>query len=774
MNVHDDMEARTDVYVAGGLSADERRDVDQHAAGCAACAARLKDAQDFAAWAKGLIAIDAPPADLENRLIERFRAAGQVKKRRFRVGGQVLKISITVAATAALIFLGDVFTAQQSVQGYDGYLSLNSKLIVQSNSAAAEARLRALSSASADYTRDFWALDASELRPLTIAPSATQSASATLRFQARSGGFESFFGRDLSRTGWSEEGERMQRGLQASLGDDAGVDVLNRANKSLPDISGEMAKNPSGATSESLAAKLSEDKGYVPSASLAIETDAIKDRKEKLVALKDSAMAKLPPALPDPGPQVSTLAVAKEVEQFEERPNQDNRKIVRNAEATIEVDSYEATYKKLGEMVAAEKGYIAGGDIQKMANGKIQANVTIRIPADRFEGALARIKDLGTVRYQNIKSEDVTKEYFDLDARLKSKELLAERLRKLLAEGKGSVKDLMEVEVQLGGAQEAIDKIKGEMRYYDSVVSMSTLILGIVEKDLSQPFEYVQTLSANLALTARDPDDAYARAQKEITNAGGQVVDSRMNRQNDGSSTGTIRARVDADKFSSLRESLKKLGVVTNDTINQQKTARGGNEGTSKIDAPLRKEQALLDLSVSSPPIFVTRRSQIIVETGEVESAYQNARRAVEGAGGKIVNGSLTGYAAGSQAKLQIQVDADKFSALVDSLKTAGKVKNANVNSVLPAASADGSSALLRERAEIDFALVSPQQLIAEEHGLMKSIRDTFANSWAGLLWSVEKLFVGISMIGPWLLLLVLAWVFWRRRKKPAPVPPSK
>jgi hypothetical protein len=118
------------------------------------------------------------------------------------------------------------------------------------------------------------------------------------------------------------------------------------------------------------------------------------------------------------------------------------------------------------------------------------------------------------------------------------------------------------------------------------------------------------------------------------------------------------------------------------------------------------------------------------------------------------------------QATLRIQIDADKFQALVDSLKSAGKVKNANINSVLPAASADGSALLLRERAEIDFALVSPPQLIGEEHGLWKSVQDTFAKSWAGLLWSIEKLFVGISLAGPWVVLVLIALFFWRRRKK--------
>jgi glycine cleavage system regulatory protein len=446
-------------------------------------------------------------------------------------------------------------------------------------------------------------------------------------------------------------------------------------------------------------------------------------------------------------------------------PVQENRKIIRTADVGVEVDSYDAASTKITELVTAEKGFVASANTQKMANGKIQATVVVRVPPDRFDAVVAKLKELGTVRYQNIGSEDVTKAYVDLESRLKGKEILAERLRKLLAEGKGSVKELMEVEVQLGNTNEAIERIKGEIKFYDNRIGLSTLTLQIAEKDLGQPFEYVQTLQANLALTARDPDDAYAKAQKEILGAGGQVVDSRMSRQNDGSSIGTIRARVEADKFAALRDALRKLGFPTNDTVNLQKSAHGGQEGTPKVDAPLRKELASLDLTISSPPLFVTHKSQLLVESPAVESAYQNSRKAIEAAGGKIVDGALAGRGDRMQGSLRAQVDADKFAALVESLKTAGTLKNANVNHLLPTVTPEGMP-LLRERAEIEFTVVSPPQLIGDEHGLVKTIRDTFANSWSGLLWSIEKLFVGVSLAGPWVLLLAAGLLGWRRLRR--------
>ena len=118
METHDRMESVADVYVAGGLGAEERRDIEQHASTCAACAALLRDAREFSAWAKGAIAADAPPSDLEERVVERFRASGQSKKRRFPVGNRVLKLTASIAAAVALVFLGNVFSGKQEAEGY--------------------------------------------------------------------------------------------------------------------------------------------------------------------------------------------------------------------------------------------------------------------------------------------------------------------------------------------------------------------------------------------------------------------------------------------------------------------------------------------------------------------------------------------------------------------------------------------------------------------------------------------------------------------------------
>jgi glycine cleavage system regulatory protein len=720
MSMHERMESMADLYAAGGLSADERREADQHAAGCPSCAALLRDAKEFAAWARGAIAPDAPPADLEDRLVARFRASGQSKKRRFLVGKRILKVSGSIAAAVALVFLGNAFSDH-------GPTSLKTL-------ASAEADFRA-NDRDWHHVNKFWTTD-----------SAGREERGAIAGKEREGlrdgkppagdEFAYFFGKDLGIV--ERDKANQQRGLQE------GLDKLAQDREGGARFGG----LPGGM------AKALQDQAEADN----LEVTKLNRSLNRLTETESAGEA--------------LKSIAEEAKAGDEQAQQPLQKIIRTADVSLEVESYEATYAKLTELIAAEKGNISAASTQKMANGKIQATLTIRIAPERYEAVIGRFKEFGTILNQTLGSEDVTKAYIDLETRLKSKEILAERLRKLLAEAKGNVKELMEVEVQLGATNEAIEQIKGEIKYYDNLVGMSTITLRLFEKDLGQPFEIVETLKSNIAVTARDPNDVYVKAQKEITDAGGRVIASNMSRQNDGTSVGTVRGRVDSEKFPALREALKKLGVVTNDTVSQEKIARGGKQGMPKADAPIRKEQAVVDFTISSPPLFVTKRSQILIETAQVESAYQNARRVVEAAGGKIVDGSLTGRADGMSAVLRAQVDAEKFADLLTSLKAAGEVKNANVNHTLPAVGPEGTMPLLRERAEIELALVSPPKLIGEQHGVLKTIRDTFANSWAGLLWSIEKLFVGISLAGPWIVVLAVAWILWRRaRRKKAATP---
>ncbi len=732
--MHDRFESLVDLLLARGLDDAERRDAESHAASCSPCGALLADARSFHAWAAGAIAPDAPPADLEDRLIVRFRAAKGAKPRRsWPRLARVLKIGVGFAAVTALIILGATFT-NATMDAPTSYLSsVQANLVahsgVQDSGVGGVYRGSNLGWVSPD------------------APNRTEFGFSSIVTEG---------GRSKPRNGT----------LVDVVSDGTDLEVRKAPEAGVPGTSGTYAVH---SELHSLAKNMSE------------EADALNFPSSDL-GLAAAYSTAAPKPAPEPTlreeAQVSTLAVAKNLAHLEtvmkegSEPSaepvrlQADRKLIRKGVLAVEVEAYDAASTRIAAIAAEEKGYVADADTERLANGKVHAVLVLRVPPDRFESTLAKLRALGTVRNQSVTSEDVTKAYTDFEARLGAKSALLERLKKVLADAKGTVKELMEVEVQMGKTQEEIEAIKGELQYLAGQVAMTTIKVDLSEKDLGQPFEVVQTLQAAIGITSAETEAAYVRAQKAVADAGGQVVDSNLVRSKDGSAKGTIKAKVDAEKFPALREELRKLGHVDVDTVVDRKTARGGQEGPARPDAPVRKEQAVITLSIVTPPIHVARRAQLSVETADVEGPYLAARKSVEAAGGRVLGGSVTGRTDGMSANLIVQVDTGRFVALLDGFRAAGKVLHSTSSQAVPPA----EGALVHEKGEIEFVLSTPPALIGEEHGIARTVRETFAGSWAGLLWSVEKLFVGISLAGPWLALLAAAWLVWRRirRKKAA------
>src|SRR5262245_46533192 len=105
MTTHDRIDDLASLAVYGGLAPNEQSELDAHVAGCADCAARLREARDFHAWMSGAVKADRPPAGLEDRIVARLGAP----RRQFR-GGRVLRWAAGLVAAAGLVFVGGRFT----------------------------------------------------------------------------------------------------------------------------------------------------------------------------------------------------------------------------------------------------------------------------------------------------------------------------------------------------------------------------------------------------------------------------------------------------------------------------------------------------------------------------------------------------------------------------------------------------------------------------------------------------------------------------------------
>jgi hypothetical protein len=155
--------------------------------------------------------------------------------------------------------------------------------------------------------------------------------------------------------------------------------------------------------------------------------------------------------------------------------------IIRSGAMSIEADNYGETEARVKQIVSGLNGYVTNSSSQLNASGKKQGAITIRVASDKFDMLLDELAKVGKVMNQNINGRDVTEEYMDSEARLKTQRELETRLLQLLAEKTANLTSVVEVEQKLAQVRETIEKTEGRMRYLKDQASYSTLTVSVFE-----------------------------------------------------------------------------------------------------------------------------------------------------------------------------------------------------------------------------------------------------------------------------------------------------
>jgi hypothetical protein len=131
-----------------------------------------------------------------------------------------------------------------------------------------------------------------------------------------------------------------------------------------------------------------------------------------------------------------------------------------------------------------------GGFVEKKSDGgETSASLTVRVPAKSFRETLSGLETFGAVTYRNIEGEDVTEDFIDVEARLKNKVVLRDRLKQLL-EKATEVKDILAIETELNRVQADIDSMQGRIKSLKGQVEYATVTLQFERKAILGPLGY--------------------------------------------------------------------------------------------------------------------------------------------------------------------------------------------------------------------------------------------------------------------------------------------
>lgn len=168
------------------------------------------------------------------------------------------------------------------------------------------------------------------------------------------------------------------------------------------------------------------------------------------------------------------------------------RIVIKNASLSIVVDDPVKSMDMIAGMAEEMSGFVVSANMyqQSLDSGaKVpRASITIRIPAEKLNDGLSRIKSESDdiPLSENINSQDVTSEYTDLQSRLRNLENAETQLAEIMKSAT-KTEDVLKVYNQLVSVREQIEVIKGQIKYYEESAALSAISVDLVANEAVQP-----------------------------------------------------------------------------------------------------------------------------------------------------------------------------------------------------------------------------------------------------------------------------------------------
>jgi hypothetical protein len=183
----------------------------------------------------------------------------------------------------------------------------------------------------------------------------------------------------------------------------------------------------------------------------------------------------------------------------------DDLKVVYTGSLQLVVEDLQAALAKARAAVLATGGYV--GASQESNDGEQSvATITYRIPASRWEDAIADLRGLAArVVFEQTQATEVGSQLVDLEARIRNLRASEASLQEI-AKSAGKISDLLEVEAQLTQVRGEIEQLDAQRALLADQVAYGTLVttFGLEEIAVQQqaqgwdPREDVDAATATL------------------------------------------------------------------------------------------------------------------------------------------------------------------------------------------------------------------------------------------------------------------------------------
>ena len=160
------------------------------------------------------------------------------------------------------------------------------------------------------------------------------------------------------------------------------------------------------------------------------------------------------------------------------------RKIIRNANLTIEVASPTESQRKIFSAAESHGGFVVTSEMTQQTSEdkskpEMSVNLVVRVPALQFDQVMEEIRGVAKRVVQEKRTgQDVTEEFIDLEARMKNQKALEGQFLEIMKRA-GKVEDALDVQTHLADVRTEIEKLEGRKRFLQNQASLSTITVTL-------------------------------------------------------------------------------------------------------------------------------------------------------------------------------------------------------------------------------------------------------------------------------------------------------
>lgn len=158
-----------------------------------------------------------------------------------------------------------------------------------------------------------------------------------------------------------------------------------------------------------------------------------------------------------------------------------DRKIVKTAQVRIKTRNFDTLMSDIKHKIEQYGGYIEQSQEYNYDSASNRnANMDVKIPADKLEQFIEELEVIGTVISKVIASDDITDSYIDVESRINALETEEKTLLGILEKAE-NLTDVIELQNRLSTVRSDLESMKAKKQHYNGMVAYSGISLDINE-----------------------------------------------------------------------------------------------------------------------------------------------------------------------------------------------------------------------------------------------------------------------------------------------------